>query len=150
MPRDSNPDWLTRAMADGRILTETVVRQAAIKGDGSPVSKRPRRRNEQKFQTMVIEFAKLHGWVCAWFRPVRITRKSGGTYYETPVGADGAGWPDLFMLRGQEAIAAELKIYPNRMTPEQGEWLRAMNLIPGIQAFCWFPTDWPEIEEILK
>jgi len=103
---------------------------------------------ESEFQLQVIEYAQIHKWRVAHFRPGRVLR-GGKEIYETPIGADGRGFPDLLMLRGERAIVAELKIPPNDTTPEQDDWLKSFNAA-HVTAVVWRPDDWPEIERVLR
>lgn len=104
-------------------------------------------KRESAFQKTVIEMAQLHGWKVAHFRPART--KDGG--WLTPVAANGKGFPDLMCIRQRtrQRFAAECKIPPNKPTPEQDEWLDAMEIC-GIPAYVWTPGDWIEIERVLK
>ena len=99
---------------------------------------------EESFLRAVIDLAHMHGWRVAHFRTART--KSG---WRTAVGADGVGWPDLFMCRSDEALVRELKVPPNDLTPEQKEWLETLNAA-GVDARVWTPDDWPEIEATLR
>lgn len=101
---------------------------------------------EESFQTAVIDLAHLHGWHVAHFRKAR-TKKG----WITAVGADGKGWPDLFLChpKRQIVIARELKVPPNKLTKEQEEWIDVLNAC-GIWAKVWTPADWPEIEATLS
>lgn len=106
------------------------------------------RLSEEAFQRQVIQFARLHRWRVAHFRRVRVQRANGSTYYETPAAADGVGFPDLFMVRGDEAIVAELKVGKNTTTAEQRQWICDLSRA-GLPAFVWRPENWPQIEETL-
>ena len=108
-----------------------------------------RELSEEQFQTIVIEVAQQYGWRCAHFRGVRIQRPNGSTYYQTPVQADGAGFPDLVLLRGERAVVAELKRQNGKPTPSQEDWLRAFQLA-GVTAFVWRPGDLDRIHEVLR
>ena len=105
---------------------------------------------EEQFQSQVIELARYSGWKCAHFRGVRIQRKNGTVYYQTPVQADGAGFPDLVLLRPPRIIYAELKSDKGRASPEQDEWLRALAECSGNEVYLWRPRDLDEIENVLK
>jgi hypothetical protein len=105
--------------------------------------------SEKEFQEQVIQLAQLRGWKVALFRRVRVQRKNGSVYWETPVGADGAGWPDLFCARGPDVFAAELKVGRNQLSEGQVEWMRALGRV-GIRVYEWRPIDWPSIEKILE
>ena len=116
------------------------------------VKKRTRKvgsMREAEFQAQVIEYARSRGWRVAHFRKVRVQRKDGTTYWETPVAAGGVGFPDLLMVRGDRLLVAELKVPPNTTTPEQRAWIAAF-LLANVEARVWTPANWPEIEEVLR
>lgn len=98
---------------------------------------------EAEFTRMVIQFAKLHGWRVAHFRPAMT--KSGK--WVTAVQGDGKGYPDLTLVRAGRLIFAELKVgRRNKPTAEQKVWLADFAEVPGVLAVVWRPEDWPEIE----
>lgn len=103
---------------------------------------------EAKFQKQVVEYARLLGWRVAAVNRVCVRRPNGSAYYATPFGADGVGWPDLFLVRGKRAIAAELKVGKNTLSDEQVAWGLAL-FDAGIRCYVWRPDSWPEIEEVL-
>lgn len=105
-------------------------------------------QSERDFQAHVIDMAHKLGWWVAWFRPVRVQREGGSVYYETPIGADGKGWLDLYMTRGERAVVAELKVGQNKVTPEQQEWIAA-HRATGVEVYVWTPQDQHEINEVL-
>jgi hypothetical protein len=80
----------------------------------------------------VVDLAKMLGWKVAWTWNSMHSPK---------------GWPDLFMIRGKDCIAAELKV-KGKLTNEQRDWLAALSGA-GVPAFCWKPDDWEEIEFVL-
>ncbi len=100
---------------------------------------------EESFQTAVIDFAKLHGWRVAHFRPARTA--SG---WRTPVAADGKGFPDLVLLHSQSSriVVAELKSEKGKLSNEQSDWLDDFEAC-NVPAYVWKPTDWVEIEQVL-
>lgn len=107
---------------------------------------------EAEFQDQVIQLAKLHGWLVAHFRCVRVQRKSGAVFYETPVQADGKGWPDLILIRGRRMIVAELKrSEKEKPTPDQEKWLAAFLGLeaPQTMVVIWTPEKWSLIERTL-
>jgi len=106
------------------------------------------KQSEADFQKQIIELAKYRGWRVATFRKVRVQRKNGSVYYETPVGADGVGWPDLFLVRGKRVIAAELKVGNNKATVEQMQWLESL-AATGVECHVWRPSWWNVIEDVL-
>ena len=89
--------------------------------------------NEKQFQRQVVDLALLRGWKVAWTWNSLHSPK---------------GWPDLFMVRGKECIAAELKV-KGKLTDEQSDWLMVLRGA-GIRAYCWRPDDWPGIEALLR
>ena len=87
--------------------------------------------------------AKATGWKVAGFRCVRVQRRNGQVYYETPVREDGKGWPDLVMLHKATGrrIAAEVKVKKDTLKPEQVEWLELMDTC-GFESYEWREIDW--------
>lgn len=71
------------------------------------------------------------GWRVAHFRPAQT-----GRGWRTPVAADGAGFPDLVLLRGGQLLIRELKAGRNTTSEAQDEWLAAFRAA-GIDADVW-------------
>lgn len=141
------PEWLKRSLDQARLegrLREGSV-PAALAG---PHLTAAVTLTESKWQARVISQAHAYGWRVAHFRRVRVQRKNGATYYETPVAADGKGFPDLILVRGGRCVAAELKVGRNTTTPEQREWLAAF-AVAGIESYVWRPEDQTQVEEVL-
>ena len=103
--------------------------------------------SEAEFQKQIITLFHLFGWKVAHFRKARI-RVKGVETYRTPVGADGAGWPDILAVRGGHIIAAELKSEQGKLTKEQYDWLEALGRT-GIEVYIWRPSDYEAIEKLL-
>lgn len=99
---------------------------------------------EAAWQAQVIDAANLLGWTVAHFRPART--KDG---WVTPVAAQGKGFPDLFMVRGDRVIAAELKSATGRVTPEQDQWLELLDAT-GTETYLWRPGDFDHVIEVLR
>lgn len=104
---------------------------------------------EREWQAQVVQLARLHGWRCAHFRSVCVARRDGSTRWQTPVEADGEGFPDLLCVKLGRIIAAELKSDTGRVTAEQRLWLQAFEAA-GIPAYTWRPRDIEEVMEVLK
>jgi len=104
---------------------------------------------ENEFQSQVIEAAQYLGYRVAHFRGVRIQRKDGSVYYQTPVQADGKGFPDLILIRGCVILAVELKSEKGRVTSAQEEWLSAFKEA-GVATFVFRPSDWEDIVRCLS
>lgn len=92
-------------------------------------------------QKAVIDLAHLHGWKVAHFQSVLATRKNGSASWRTPVAADGKGFPDLFMVRENRAIAVEIKGDGDALRGDQKEWLLALDAA-NIHTCVWTPRDW--------
>jgi hypothetical protein len=97
---------------------------------------------EAEFTAQVLELAKRLGWRAAHFRPARTARG-----WRTAVQGDGAGFPDLVLVR-RRVIVAELKAGRGKLTPAQTDWLGVFERA-GITAYVWHPRDWPQIELVL-
>lgn len=104
--------------------------------------------SEADLQAAVIELAKRLGWRCAHFRAAQI--RPGR--YVTPVSGDGAGFPDLVMLRDGRIVAAELKTARGRVSAEQQLWLAEFRQVLGVAVHVWRPAHWlsGEIENTLR
>lgn len=107
--------------------------------------------SEAEFQDAVVEYAQLLGWIVHHARPGQ-TRDGS---WRTAVKYDGAGHPDLTMVRpGDRVIFAELKTdrARSRVSADQERWLEALSSIPGdgVECFLWSPRDWPQIERTLQ
>lgn len=101
--------------------------------------------SEREFMAQVLQLAKMHQWRVAHFRAGMNQRGR----WMTAVQADGAGFPDLLLLRGGARMVVELKVGKNKTSPEQDEWLRAFNAA-SVPAFVWTPNDWQIIERVLE
>ena len=110
---------------------------------------------EAQFQRSVIELAQLNGWKVAHFRPAQ----NGKGAWRTPVAADGAGFPDLVLVKDGRLIFAELKTNTGRVRPEQKSWFDELCMVGLDSAGChecggvrifydaviWRPRDWDDI-----
>lgn len=103
---------------------------------------------EADFAKTVIALAQLHGWRVAHFRPARVMRR-GVEKYETPIGANGRGFPDLVLAHPHRGLLfVELKTDAGKLTAEQAVWLVDLQNA-GAETGVWRPRDWPEIETVL-
>jgi hypothetical protein len=116
--------------------------------------------SEADWQKVVLDYSGLMGWRRAHFRAARTARG-----FRTPVEADGAGFPDLVLVRAPELVFAELKAERGRTSPAQREWLAALRGVAGalaaanvltlaseprVDVYEWRPSDWPEVERRLR
>ena len=102
---------------------------------------------ERDLQRQVIDLAHALGWQVCHFRTARML---SGTW-ATPVHAEGAGWPDLFMVHPgqQRAVAAELKSERGRLSEDQIKWIANLRLC-HVEAYVWRPDDAEQIMHILS
>lgn len=163
-----SPEWLQKAIDEGRatvgpgVNMEAVLAQAETRvADPRAVAGKSDDMSEASFQSLVIGLAQLHGWMVAHFRKVRVQR-GNETFWETPIAADGKGFPDLILVRNGCLIAAELKVGKNTLTPEQKQWMEQLDRCQFsskgwdgksasrfMHSAVWRPEDWPKIEKIL-
>lgn len=92
--------------------------------------------SEAQLQTCVIDLARCYHWRVAHFRAARTDKG-----YRTPVSADGAGFPDLLMLRNGRLLVAELKSETGKVAKRQEEWLEAFYWADA-ETVTWRPADW--------
>ena len=104
---------------------------------------------EAEWQRTVIAYAKARGWRVAHF-----PRSYVGGKPMTAVTVDGAGWPDLTMVRDGRIVFAELKTEQGRVSPEQTTWISDLMRVQarsgGLSVVIWRPSDQDEMEEVLK
>lgn len=91
-------------------------------------------QSEAAFQETVVEFAEFNGWYVEHIRDMRGNRP---------------GTPDLMMWRNADYVLAELKVGANDLSEDQKLW-HAGAAARGVKVYTWRPSDWPEIEQVLK
>lgn len=93
--------------------------------------------NENEFLKLVCDYALLNHW----------------EVYHVPDSrrVTSAGFPDLVLARNGRVIFAELKTETGKMSKAQARW---RDMIVGLdhhnEFFLWRPSDWGQIEEVLK
>jgi hypothetical protein len=103
---------------------------------------------EAELLSNVLGLAEILKYRCVHMRPGMNRR---GRWSTAMSGTQAAGWPDLFMVRREHALAVELKSERGRTTPEQLDWLACL-CNAGIETFVWRPADWLDgtIESVLR
>lgn len=101
---------------------------------------------ETQWAAKVADLAHLFGWHVAHFRPAR--NAAGG--WRTPVGFDGAGFPDLVLTHDTgRVIFAELKTGRGQLQPRQQLW-RDWLIAAGADWRLWHPADEPAVRAELS
>jgi hypothetical protein len=90
---------------------------------------------EKQLQAQVLDLAHVLGWM---------------TYHSWISIRSAPGWPDLVLLRPPRIIFAELKTQNGRVNVAQHQWLDALGDCPGVEVFCWRPSDLEAIAELLR
>ena len=100
-------------------------------------------QTEKQFQSAVIQYARLRGWT--------------HIYHTHDSRHSPAGFPDLILLRKMEGgavemVVAELKTDKGKATEAQMDWLVQFDriLCEEITVRLWRPSDWADIESVLK
>lgn len=104
----------------------------------------PQDSPEEDFQRELIGYARSLGWKVAHFR--KAMTKNGR--WVTAVAADGKGFTDCVFVRDR-VFFAELKSETGVLSEDQKnwrDWLTAANA----EWYCFQPTDWDQIREVLK
>jgi len=99
---------------------------------------------ENDLLLQIIELAHLYNWTVAHFRAGMNRRGE----WATAVQGDGAGWPDLVLVKGSRLIFAELKGETGDLSPEQYFWLTDL-MSTGAEVYLWTPDMWTEIQGVL-
>ena len=89
---------------------------------------------EKDFQAAVIDYAHLCGWL---------------VYHTYDSRRSQEGFPDLVMVRPPDAIFAEMKSEGGKVTEAQSHWLDWLAEC-GLIVRVWRPSNWPDIEEMLR
>lgn len=127
--------------------------------------------SEKDFMRQITDLADIRGWSWLHIRP-GMTRDS----WRTPVsGPLGKGWPDLFLCRPDrnQIIFAEVKREGGSLTSDQErvlgilrqmvtaawvqdrydpkKWRYVVADTSGmVEVYVWQPSDWEEIERVLR
>jgi hypothetical protein len=92
--------------------------------------------NEAQWQRIVEECAAAHGWLY---------------FHDADSRRNNAGYPDLTCVHPQRGVTlfCELKTERGRLRPEQIIWRDAL-ILSGARWYLWRPSDWQEVEAVLK
>lgn len=100
---------------------------------------------ENDLLTGVLDLFRVLGWRTIHVRPGRVAHG-----WRTTISGDGVGWPDVFAVRGDRLVACELKVARRKLTPEQDDWLVALDAA-GVECYRWTDVDYIDtIASILR
>ena len=102
---------------------------------------------EKQFQHTVVEYARALGYLV--YHQIDMGRKDPETGRVTFSRRIGPGFPDLVIAGHGKVIFAELKAEKGKLTKDQEAW-QAVLRVSLKRVYVWRPSDWDEIEEVLK
>lgn len=127
----------------------TATRKAALSKQerlARQAEQRPvQEMTEAQFQAWIIVQAKAAGWVLQ-FHVLR-----GQVKGQWLTNTSTRGVPDLWLLRPstQQLVVLEVKSHRGRPTPEQRQWIAALQLVPGVEAYVVSPMDARDVLDLL-
>lgn len=98
---------------------------------------------EDEWQSTVLDYARLRGWIAHHDRPARTSRGWTTPIQGTP------GFPDLVLVRfGDPVLFVELKSATGRLSDDQRRWQERL-VAAGAEYRLWRPCDWDEVRRTL-
>lgn len=107
-------------------------------------------QTERSWQQAVLRIARLFGW--RWWHDVATNAPRACRHCKKPLKLprNDPGWPDLFLVRGDTLIVAELKRDREYPTASQREWLDALRRVRRVVVVVWKPRDAQKVAEVLR
>lgn len=102
-------------------------------------------RKGGSWEQTVVETAQMLGWKVLHIRPVFDGKRKR---WVTGIAADGAGWPDLTLVR-ERIVCAELKSGDGRVRPDQRAWLERL-AAAGVECYVWRDDDYDRVVATLR
>ena len=100
---------------------------------------------EAQLVTTAIQLAHTLGWTkVAHFRPAKTAKG-----YRTPVEGDGAGFPDLVLVR-ERIVWIEAKVKGREPSPEQISWMVDLIAAGAEYHLIQLDTEWDFLESVLR
>jgi hypothetical protein len=101
--------------------------------------------NERSLTSLVIAIAQGLGWRVYHPRPAM--ERSGR--WCTPTQGD-VGYPDLTLVKNGRLLCIELKTSVGRVSPDQREWLSALDRVHDVETAVIRPSEWGELVKLLQ
>ncbi len=92
------------------------------------------RLSEAEFQQMIIDRAKLLGWL---------------VYHTHESRRSAPGFPDLVMSRRGRVLFVEVKSQKGKVSEAQQCWLDSLSRCHALEVHVWRPAQFPTIERVL-
>lgn len=108
------------------------------------------RLTEKAWQAQVLTLARMFQWKPWHDQATNAPRACPHCKTPLHLPRNDPGWPDLFLLRGDTLVIAELKSDRGSTTPEQRDWLKAFRAVRRIAVFVWKPRDVDQITKVLR
>ena len=102
---------------------------------------------ESEWMGTVGDLLDAYQWAWIHHNP---GRRAHGKWASPVQGNSAVGWPDLFAIRGERAVAIELKRDGNKPAPAQEAWLARLRGV-GIEAHvATLPADFHFLDQLLR
>lgn len=88
--------------------------------------------SEKEFQAAVVQLARLRGWL---------------VYHTFDARRSEPGFPDLVCARNGRVVFAELKREGGSLSRAQQRWQDALG---SHEVYVWRPSDWADVERVLR
>lgn len=118
-------------------------RSTSRKGSATAAINKTFHITEREFSRQVEDLLNMFGWRWCHFRPARTEQG-----WRTALSGT-SGFPDYVAVRGTRVLFAEVKSDNGRLSPEQRDWITALDICPGVETYIWRPRMWADIVEIL-
>ena len=93
-----------------------------------------RQITEKEFMSQIRDLAKIYHW--KWYHPF-LSKWSE------------RGYPDITLIRPPRIIFAEIKRETGKLTASQQEWAELLQACPGVEYYCWKPSDFDWVLALL-
>lgn len=117
--------------------------------------------SETAFKDLIIEFARLRGWLIHHDRPAQNHKGKWASHIQ-----GDPGFPDLVLARRGRVIFAELKTEKGNLGEHQERWMDELtepvwdeacadhnHSCPHVESLLvrvWRPSDWDVVQEVLR